>query len=430
MLKKNSIGLPPLDRQVWILIMGRLLSNIGTGFVLFSAPVFFVNQVGLSAAAVGLGIGSESITGVIGRILGGSLADSPRWGRRKTLLVAMGFSSIADFVLATSYNFPTFLVGNLLMGIGVGLYWPSSESMVTDLAPLEHRNEAFALNRLADSLGLSLGVVIGGAWIAATGAYRALFWVDAISFLAFFAVVAVSLRESRPVIAGEVAKRNLFQGWGEALGDRTLRIFVFSNVLFTTYQSLVSSTLPIYFTNFVSSPATGEFSSKVLSALFAGFVALAALTQLPIARFLNRWSHPKALIFSALLWALGFGVMWLTGVVAAHQIAWALVGLGFMAIATVSYTPAASSIVTGLAPAELRGVYLSVNSLCWAAGYFVGPTIGGWAMNHDGAIARGFWIGAAASVVIAIGIAQILDRRMSRNPFTKPFPETDKPDRF
>jgi MFS family permease len=413
MLKKNFMGLPPLDRQVWILIGGRLLSNIGTGFVLFSAPVFFVNQVGLSAAAVGLGIGCESITGVMGRILGGSLADSPRWGRRKTLLVAMGFSSIADLVLATSYNFPTFLMGNLLMGIGVGLYWPSSESMVTDLAPLEYRNEAFALNRLADSLGLSLGVVIGGAWIAATGAYRALFWVDAISFLAFFAVVAVSLRETRPVMEGEMSRRGLFQGWSEALGDRTLMIFVSGNVLFTTYQSLVSSTLPIYFTNFVSSPTTDEFSSKVLSALFAGFVAVAALTQLPIARFLNRWRHPQALTFSALLWAVSFGIMWLTGAVAENQIAWAAGGLGVMAIATVSYTPAASSIVTGLAPAALRGVYLSVNSLCWAAGYFMGPAIGGWAMNHDGTIARNFWIGAAASVGLAIGVVQVLDRRMN-----------------
>jgi MFS family permease len=419
MLKKNIIGLPPLDRQVWILILGRLLSNIGTGFVLFSAPVFFVNQVGLSAAAVGLGIGCESITGVMGRILGGSLADSPRWGRRKTLLVAMGFSSIADLVLAMSYNFPTFLAGNLLMGIGVGLYWPSSESMVTDLAPLEYRNEAFALNRLADSLGLSLGVVIGGAWIALTGAYRALFWVDAISFLAFFAVVAVLLRETRPVVAGEMSKRGLFQGWGEALGDRMLMIFVLCNILFTTYLALVSSTLPIYFTNFVSSLTTGKFSSKVLSALFAGYVALAALTQLPIARFLKRWNHPQALTFSALLWAVSFGIMWLTGAVAQNQIAWAALGLGVMAIATVSYTPAASSIVTGLAPAALRGVYLSVNSLCWAAGYFIGPAIGGWAMNHDGAIARSFWIGAAVSVAVAIGIVQILERRMRQN-LTKP----------
>jgi len=116
--KKLIAGLPQFDRRIWILIAGRLLSQMGSGFVLFYAPIFFVNQVGLSAAAVGIGIGSESISGVFGRILGGSLADSPQWGRRKTLLLSAAISALADLVLTFSYNFPTFLLGNLLMGLG------------------------------------------------------------------------------------------------------------------------------------------------------------------------------------------------------------------------------------------------------------------------------------------------------------------------
>jgi MFS family permease len=150
-------GLPKLDRRIWILVIGRLLSQMGSGFVLFYAPIFFVNQVGLSAALVGIGLGSESVSGVVGRILGGSMADSPQWGRRKTLLLSAAISALADLVLAISHNFPTFLAGNLLMGMGVGLYWPAAEALVADLAPIAQRNETFAINRLADSLGLSLG---------------------------------------------------------------------------------------------------------------------------------------------------------------------------------------------------------------------------------------------------------------------------------
>jgi MFS family permease len=399
MVKKHTL-LPPLDRQIWILILGRLLSQMGTGFILFSAPVFFVNSVGLSPAAVGLGIGSESITGVIGRILGGSLADSPRWGRRKTLMMAVVISAIADLIFALSHNFPTFLAANLLMGVGVGLYWPSAESMVADLAPLQHRNEAFALNRLADSLGLSLGVVFAGAWIATTGSYRALFVVDI-------------LRESRPIQVEDANPQRLQQGWQMALSDRTLRIFVLVNILFTTYLALVSSTIPIYFTRFVSDPDTAnEFNANVLSALFAGYVALAAIAQLPVARLLNRIRQPQALMISALLWAIGFGLMWVTGTVLTGQIAWAALSLGVMSIATVSYTPAASSLVTGLAPESLRGVYLSINSLCWAGGYFLGPAVGGWAMNQSPAIANGFWIAVAITTGIGIGILRLLDRNI------------------
>jgi MFS family permease len=411
LFKKIIASLPQFDRRIWLLIVGRLLSSIGSGFVLFYAPIFFVNHVGLSAAAVGLGIGSESISGVIGRILGGFLADSPRWGRRKILLMAVAISAMADLVFTFSHDFPTFLAGNLLMGLGIGLYWPATESMVADLASLEQRNEAFALNRLADSLGLSLGVVLGGALIALTGSYRALFVIDGISFLIFFGIVYRTVAET--LNPQESSKPGL-QGWAVALRDRPLWVYVLANILFTTYLAFISSTLPLYLTNFVSPRTSGRgFDSVVISALFAWHVALAALCQLPTARFLNHFSRAKALMASAGLWAIGFGLIWLTGTVATGQLGWAALSLAVLAIATVSYTPAASSLVVGLAPISARGVYLSINSLCWAAGYFVGPVMGGWAMDQTQAIAHPFWIAVALSVAVIIGLLQWLDRLMS-----------------
>ncbi|MCJ8279671.1 MAG: MFS transporter, partial [Rivularia sp. ALOHA_DT_140] len=50
--------LPNIDTQIWILAIGRLLNEVGTGFTLFYAPIFFVNQIGLSAATVGIAVGS------------------------------------------------------------------------------------------------------------------------------------------------------------------------------------------------------------------------------------------------------------------------------------------------------------------------------------------------------------------------------------
>src|SRR4028119_2002631 len=186
---KRRSWLPQLNHQVWILAMGRLLSQIGTGFTMFYAPIFFVNQVGLSATAVGIGLGSGSISGVVGRFLGGSFADSKFWGRRRTLLLSAAVSAVASVMLALTYNFPIFIVGNLLMGLGIGLYWPATESAVADLTTIDQRNEAFAITRLADSLGLGLGVVLGGALIGTTSNYRALFVLDGISFVVFYGIV-------------------------------------------------------------------------------------------------------------------------------------------------------------------------------------------------------------------------------------------------
>lgn len=396
--------MPQLSHQVWILALGRLLSQIGTGFTLFYASIFFVNQVGLSATAVGIGLGSSSISGVIGRFLGGSFADSQFWGRRRTLLLALVISALASLILALTYDFPVFIVGNLLMGLGVGLYWPATEAAVADLSTIEQRNEAFAITRLADSLGMGLGVVFGGAIIAATGNYRALFIIDAVSFLVFLAVVYWAIPETRRF--NQEHSQQAFRGWAVAFGDRKLMIYVLVNILFTTYLSQVNSTMPLYFTNFVSS----GFSPQIISALFTWHVMLAALCQLPIARFLNRFSRPRALIFSMLLWAVGFVLIWVTGVAATNQMMWAILALGVLAIATVGYTPSASALVVDLAPESLRGVYLSINSQCWAIGYFIGPPLGGWVLDQSATIVHNYWLVAAASTSIGILILQHLSR--------------------
>lgn len=395
--------MPQLSHQVWILALGRLLSQLGTGFTLFYASIFFVNQVGLSATAVGIGLGSGSISGVIGRFLGGSFADSKFWGRRRTLLIALVISALASVILALTNDFPIFIAGNLLMGLGSGLYWPATEAAVADLTTIEQRNEAFAITRLADSLGIGLGVVFGGALIATTGNYRALFLIDAISFLVFLGVVYWAIPETLQF--DQANSKRAFRGWAVAFGDRYLMIYVLVNILFTTYLSQVNSTMPLYFTNFVS----GGFSPQIISALFTWHVMLSALFQLPVARRLNRFSRPRALMFSMLLWAIGFVLIWVTGVADNHQLIWAILALGVLAIATVSYTPSASALVVELAPESLRGIYLSINSQCWAIGYFIGPPLGGWVLDQSATIVHSYWLVAAASTGLGILILQYLD---------------------
>ena len=186
--------LPNLDNQIWILAFGRLLNEVGTGFTLFYAPIFFVNQIGLSATTVGIALGSHSISGVVGRILGGSLADSPLWGRRRTLLLSAAISAIGSLVLAATHNFVTLVIGNLINGLGIGLYWPATEAVVSDLTNTENSREAFAITRFADNIGLGLGIVLAGALIANTASYRLLFIIDGVSFIVFFVVIYVAIK--------------------------------------------------------------------------------------------------------------------------------------------------------------------------------------------------------------------------------------------
>ncbi|ELS03315.1 Major Facilitator Superfamily transporter [Xenococcus sp. PCC 7305] len=404
--------LPDFSRSIWILAGGRLLSQIGSGLTLFYAPIFFVNQVGIPATLVGFAIGSASISGVFGRFWGGSAVDSPQWGRRKTLLLAVAISAVADVFLATTSNFPGLVLGNLLMGLGIGFYWPATEAAIIDLTASQQRNEAFAITRLADNLGLSLGVILGGALLAASVNYRMLFVIDGISFVLFFAVVYFAIAETYEF---EFAPQQsqYYQGWLTALGDRTLMIYVVVNILFTTYLSQLQSTLPLYLKNFVS--VGGEmglqqgFSEEIISGLFTWHIIFAVICQLPMARFLNYVSRINALIISMMLWGIGFSLIWLTSIVNQPLIC-IILALGFMSLAMISYTPAASAFIADIAPESLRGVYLAINSQCWAIGYFIGPAIGGYALDQSVNFVMSYWLGSAISIIFGIAILSYLKK--------------------
>lgn len=406
--------LPQLNPQVWILGVGRFLTEVGTGFTLFYAPIFFVNQVGLSATAVGLALGSASISGIVGRILGGSFSDSRFWGRRRTLLLSSAIAAIASLVLATTINFPTLVIGNLLMGLGQGLYWPPNEALVGDLTLPEQRREAYALTRLADNLGMGMGIVAGGALIGTTGAYRALFVIDAISFVVFFAVIYFAIKETyRPT--ADQSKLPVYRSWLIALRDRRLVVYAIVNVIFTTYTSQLQSTLPLYLKNFVPLGNEGKgFSETIISALFGWHLVMAILCQLPVARALRRFNHAQSLSISAFVWGLGFSVIWVTGFASSGQLSWTILALGLLALGTVSYTPSASSLVTDLAPPSQLGVYFSISSLCWAVGYFIGPPLGGWALDQSPQVANNFWLGLALSVIVTIAISQYLHKMLQK----------------
>jgi MFS family permease len=394
---------PQLGFQFWLIFIGRLLSQTGTGFTLFYTTLFFVNQVGLTATQVGLGLGMMAFAGVLGRLLGGSMADGA-WGRRSTLILSLAISALGSFGFALSHGFWSFALANLAAGFGQGLYWPPVEAVVADLTTREQRNEAYALNRLGDNLGLSLGAAMASVLVALTKNYRLLFVIEGLTYLAFLALLWLCVQETR---VAQPAAEPLLAGWKVALRDRPLWVFALANIFFTTYIAQLSSSLPLYLRKGAGIPEVQ------IGPLFALHGAIVALLQIPVARWLNRLTRIQGLQGSALMWGLGFGLVWLSGPAAQlgamPAIGMAALALAVLSLALASYNPSASALVADLAPEHLRGVYLSINSLCWAAGFAVGPLIGGVALDLPPPWAGGLWLFWVASVGLVWGILSFLD---------------------
>ncbi len=394
--------LPNLRREIWILAAGQLLLFIGQGFTLVYTSIYFVNQLGFSPTQVGLALSSGGVSGTFGRFWAGNAIDSQRFGRRGTLLLAALIASLSCFCLAFAQTFSWLIAGNLFLGLGLSLYWPATLAVTTDLTDTDNRTEAFALTRLADNLGLGLGALLAGQYIAWSGSYPVLFMSKGIAYFLFGVVIYLAIAETR---VPQAQPRRLLQRWWQALRDRTLVVYLGANLFFTLYSAQLSSTLPLYLANFIPSGNTQTgFSEQWISYFFAWHALLKIVAQLPIARALKSTSHVVVLLVALGFWCSSFLLLWLTGVVSANALVFAVGAFTAIAIAEVLYSPAASALVGDLAPIDLRGIYFSLESECWAIGYIIGPTLGGWALDRPHTLGTQFWL----ILIIIAGIAAFL----------------------
>jgi len=403
--------LPNLRREIWILAAGQLLLFIGQGFTLVYTSIYFVNQLGFSATEVGLALSSGGISGTLGRFWAGNAIESQRFGRRGTLLLAAIVAALACFCLAFATTFPWLIGGNLLMGLGLSLYWPATQAATTDLTAADDRTEAFALTRLMDNLGLGLGALLAGQYIAMSGSYQALFMGKGVAYLLFGLVIYVAIAETR---SPQTQPRNLAQDWWLALRDRTLVIYLIANLFFTTYSAQLSSTLPLYLVNFVphGNSQTG-FSEQWISYFFALHALLKIVLQLPVTRKVKPISHGTVLLMSLFLWSGGFLLLWIVGVTPTDALWFAIAAFTTIAIAEVLYSPAAAALVGDIAPIRLRGIYFSLESECWAIGFLIGPALGGWALDRPQTVGTNFWLILILAGGVAAAILMWLKQRIT-----------------
>jgi len=406
--------LPNLKREIWILAAGQLLLFIGQGFTLVYASIYFVNQLGFSPTQVGLALSSGGISGTLGRFWAGNAIDSEGLGRRGTLILAAVISAIACFCLAFTSTFPSLIAGNLLLGLGISLYWPATLAVTTDLTTADNRTEAFAVTRLVDNLGLGLGALLAGQYIAMSGSYSALFIIKGVAYLLFSIVIYVAIAETREQ---RTESRNLLKNWWQALSDRTLLIYLIANIFFTIYAAQIGTTLPLYLANFVPGGNTQTgFSEQWISYFFVWHALLKILFQLPLTRKLNSLSYVEILLIALFLWSGGFLLIWLTGIISTKPLIFVIGAFSVIAIAEILYSPAASALVGDMAPVNLRGIYFSLESECWSIGFLIGPAVGGWALDHPNTVGTNFWLMLILSAGVAAVILRFLKHRITVSP--------------
>jgi len=148
----------------------------------------------LTPDAVGL-IGASLVFGaVFGAGLGGPMAD--RLGRKKLMLADMIIIGAGAATSALANGFPLLFVGQLLVGVGVGIDFPASSSYVSEVLPKRSRARMMVATIACQSVGMLLAAVI--ALVLLKNGHSAQTWRLFLATEGVIAVLFFFLRLSEP----------------------------------------------------------------------------------------------------------------------------------------------------------------------------------------------------------------------------------------
>ena len=142
----------------WFLASGGTLIDGLSIFSLGVAMPLITSGFALSALMVGL-IGSALVLGaVFGAVLGGPAAD--RFGRKPAFLIDMTIITVGALVSALADAPQWVLLGQFIVGVGIGIDFPVSSSYVSETMPKQARGRMVVATIALQSVGMLLGAAV------------------------------------------------------------------------------------------------------------------------------------------------------------------------------------------------------------------------------------------------------------------------------
>ncbi|MGA2873095.1 MAG: MFS transporter [Candidatus Dormibacteria bacterium] len=394
---------PQLPASVWTVLVGVTISSVGSGFVLPFGSIYLHEVRGLPIAVVGLVLSCSALASLLAGAVGGSLVD--RVGPRTMMLAGLVLQTLGYGGLGFVVSAPEAAGSMLLIGAGMGTYYPAFAALLAAVTTRQQRSSAASLQYAATNLGLGLGAVIGGLLVSTSrpGSFTTVYLLDAAGFVLFGVLVLSRVPSGRHRAADHEEA-----SYRVVLRDRILlALIAFNSLLVLSTYAQLDTSVPLYAHLFLGVPTVA------LGAILAANTAFIVVAQLPITRAVRHLDRSRTLALSASAWL----ATWLVGEVAslAHGLA-AIWLLGLFAVlfglGECLFSSAIGPLVADLAPPAVRGRYMAAFNLSWSVGMLLGPTIGGLVV---GSVARaGMWLLWAAVALILVVWAERLGRRLPR----------------
>jgi MFS family permease len=351
-----------------------VLEFLGTGLVLPFHVVYLHEVRDFSLSDVGLLLGLPPLMGLLVVGPGGSAID--RVGARRIQLGVLTLLVIGNVMLAFATTRPVAAVALSLNGIAFGMSWPAWQSVVASVIPPELRQRYFGVNFTLLNLGIGIGGVVGGFFVAVSDVrtFQTIYLVDAVSYVPALLLLLGPLRH----VAGrvEVAPTDDASPVGylavlrsPAMATMTLLSFVSS---FVGYSQL-NAGMPAY------ARGVGEVSTRALGLAFAANTLVIVLLQLIVLQRIEGRRRTRVMAVMSVVWALSWVCLGLSGLVPGTAGATLLVAAcaSIFAFGETLLQPTIPALVNDLAPDHLRGRYNALSSGAFQLAAVIAPPIAG-----------------------------------------------------
>lgn len=368
--------------------LGIVISTAGGSMVWPFMLIYAGGKLGLPLSAVASLISINAGVGLFASILAGTLAD--RIGRKAVMVVSLAMIGVAYFFLVQAETYLQFALLMGLVGLSNPLYQVGADAMLADMIPSEQRTDAYAINRIANNAAFGIGPAIGG-FLASTS-YNLAFYGASAGFLIYSVIWFFFAHETldktvsettdsalaRQDSAGNDAARS--DGYGRVFKDKRYMAFVALVGLGLIAPSILWILMPVYAKTNFGVPEAIYGWIPTTNAFMCVFI------QYSVTNVTRKYNTLPVVAAGMLVYAIGAGsVALMTGF-------WGFwLSMVILTFGELTIVPTASKYVADIAPADLRGRYMSMYWFGWGAARTLAPLIGGYLNDHISP--RAIWIG-------------------------------------
>jgi MFS transporter len=357
----TSLVPEPGPRRVYALSL--LVNSFGFGLILPAMALYGTRVVHLTSSRVGLGMTIAAAIGLVTAVPTGDLAD--RYGPRELVSAGLVVQCLAALCYLFIGNFAEFLAVATLDLVSMGALLSANGALLRRVGG-EDAAAFRASTRAIINLGMSLGLVGNGVavQVGTAGAYRALFFVNALTFLAAW-VINRRLPRYEPLPRPEAGPR-----W-VALTDKAFVGYAALNGAMALQYSVLVLLLPLWVVDHTHAPRWSVSLLVLLNTI------LVTLFQVRVGQNVKTVRNGgSALLRAGVIFLVSCSAMGLaTGLPAWAALLLLVAAVVLHTFGELWHSSGSFALAFGLAPAHAQGQYQGLAGIGAGVGQGAAPVL-------------------------------------------------------